>query len=291
MTAEVGSTVPRRQLGRYLRQLRTEAGLTVRASAEALEWSPLKIWRVETGATSMRSPDVEAMCRVYRASPEITEALAGLAKETRARGWWHSYGDAIPDWFELYVGLEAAATRLRTYEPQLVPGLLQTKTYATRIFEVGRRYNTPEEIDRGVAVRLERQALLTRILPSAPRVEFVLDETTLRRSIGRGMAAQLQHIDEAGELPNVTVRVLPFSAGIHGAELNGAGFTILEFPVEGDGKGEPPVVYSDGLTGALYLEKPHEIARYEQVWTDIGASCLSEAESRKLISSITKESP
>lgn len=104
MSTAAGSTVPRRQLGRYLRQLREEARITVKAAADALEWSAPKIWRIEGGATSMRSLDVEAMCRIYGAPPEMTEALTGLARETKARGWWHSYGDAIPTWFELYVG-------------------------------------------------------------------------------------------------------------------------------------------------------------------------------------------
>src|SRR5687768_16016265 len=112
MTTDAGSTVPRRQLGRYLRQLREDARITVKAAADALEWSTPKIWRIESGIVSMRALDVEAMCRVYGAPADITQALMGLAKETKAKGWWHSYGDAIPGWFELYVGLESAANRL-----------------------------------------------------------------------------------------------------------------------------------------------------------------------------------
>src|SRR6266540_3344075 len=132
-----GSTVPRRQLGRYLRQLREAANMTVKKAADELEWSPVKIWRIESGQTSMRSLDVETMCRKYGASDEMTQALMGLAKETKARGWWHSYGDAVPEWFELYIGLESAASRLRKYEPELIPGLLQTAAYTTEVFQVG----------------------------------------------------------------------------------------------------------------------------------------------------------
>src|SRR5215469_215781 len=120
-----GSTVPRRQLGRYLRDLRNQAGLTAKAAAQQLERSEPTIWRIETGQTSVRSIDVELMCRLYGASPEMTEALTRLARETKARGWWQAYGDAVPEWFDLYVGLEAAAAPLLWYEQELIPGLLQ----------------------------------------------------------------------------------------------------------------------------------------------------------------------
>src|SRR5690348_16417706 len=125
-----GSTVPRRQLGRYLRDLRGKARLTVKAAASELEWSEAKIWRIETGQTSLRSLDVEAMCRVYGAPDDLTEALKGLAKETKGRGWWHAYGDVIPDGFDLYIGLEEAVSELHWYEAELVPGLFQTPDYA-----------------------------------------------------------------------------------------------------------------------------------------------------------------
>src|SRR5262245_44745108 len=116
--ATTGSTVPRRQLGRYLRDLRNQARLTVRAAARRLEWSEAKIWRIESGLTSLRSFDVEIMCRIYDAPNDLTEALMGLAKETKARGWWHSYGDVIPAWLDLYIGLEEAASRLWCYQSE-----------------------------------------------------------------------------------------------------------------------------------------------------------------------------
>ena len=131
MSVEItGSTVPRRQLGRYLRELRNRQGLTVRAAAERLEWSEAKMWRIETGQTSLRSFDVEAMCKIYGAPADLTEALMGLAKETKARGWWQAYGDVIPEGFDVYIGLEEAASQLSWYEPELVPGILQTEGYA-----------------------------------------------------------------------------------------------------------------------------------------------------------------
>ncbi len=129
-TTTTGSTVPRRQLGRYLRDLRNRARLPVRAAAERLEWSEAKIWRIETGQSALRSLDVETMCRIYGAPVDITEGLMGLAKETKARGWWHAYGEVIPEDFDVYIGLEEAASHISWYESELVPGLLQTEDYA-----------------------------------------------------------------------------------------------------------------------------------------------------------------
>ena len=120
-TETTGSTVPRRQLGRYLRELRDRQRITVKTAAEKLEWSETKVWRIETGQTSLRSHDVELMCRIYAASADLTEALMGLAKETKAKGWWHAYGDVIPEGFDIYIGLEEAASELAAYQPELVP--------------------------------------------------------------------------------------------------------------------------------------------------------------------------
>ncbi|MFI6271432.1 helix-turn-helix domain-containing protein [Micromonospora zamorensis] len=111
MAKDLGSTVPRRQLGRALRELRTEARMTLDGAARALERSRQKVWRIESGIGVVRGLDVRAMCELYGATPELTGPLTGLAGETRAKGWWPSYGDIVPDWFELYVGLEAAAGR------------------------------------------------------------------------------------------------------------------------------------------------------------------------------------
>src|SRR5712691_7184579 len=155
-----GSTVPRRQLGRYLRDLRNSQRLTVRAAAKRLEWSEAKIWRIETGQVSLRSLDVEAMCRIYGATADLTEALMGLAKETKARGWWHSYGDVIPEGFDVYIGLEEAAATFSWYESELVPGLLQSDAYAHTLIEADNPGVDEREIDRRVHVRIARQALL-----------------------------------------------------------------------------------------------------------------------------------
>jgi transcriptional regulator with XRE-family HTH domain len=281
-----GSTVPRRQLGRYLKDLREKAGITVQAGARALEWSTAKLWRIETGQVAMRSHDVETMCRVYRAPADMTHALVALAGETKARGWWHAYGDAIPEWFQLYVGLETAATQIRKYDSELVSGLLQTKAYAYAFIEMDRPEMSPDEMDRRVAIKLQRQSLLIRRLPPPPRLEIILGEAVLRRPIRdrEAMAGQLRHVATvADELPHVTVRVLPLAAGPCRAS-GGGPFALLDF--DGD---EPTTVYSEGPTGGLYLDKPAEAAVYDAIWNSVAEQTLCERESLRLIAGLAEE--
>ncbi|MFD4399137.1 helix-turn-helix domain-containing protein [Kitasatospora sp. NPDC058397] len=282
-----GSTVPRRQLGRYLRDLRNRSRLTVRAAARSLEWSEAKMWRIESGHTSLRSLDVEAMCKVYGAPAELTEALMGLAKETKARGWWHAYGDVIPEGFDLFIGLEEAASKIAWYESELVPGLLQTEDYSRTIMRAGKPHEDDDEIERRVHLRSARQVLLTRFT-DPPVFDVALNEAILRRPIGGGkvMAGQLAHLLEVSELPNVTIKVVPFDAGLHLGVLSGP-FGILRFPLNGDGsETEPPTVYADGFTGDLYLDKPNEVERYDAAFTNIWETALSEQASKQLISEV-----
>ena len=285
-----GSTVPRRQLGRYLRDLRNKSRLTVRAAAMQLEWSEAKIWRIETGQTSLRSLDVEAMCKVYGAPQDITEALMGLAKETKARGWWHSYGDAIPEYFDVYIGLEEAASHFSWYESELVPGLFQTEDYARAVIRADNPGVNDAEIDRRVHVRMARQALLTRVT-RPPVFDVVLNEAILHRPVGGEQAAlsQLRRLSEVSELPTVSLRVVPFSAGLHHGIMSGT-FELLRFPLNGNGQEtEPPIVYVESFTGALYLDKPHEVARYDTAFKNIWESSLNQQASQELITQVTRE--
>lgn len=285
-----GSTVPRRQLGRYLRDLRQQQRLTVRTAAERLEWSEAKIWRIETGQVSLRSLDVEAMCRIYGATAELTEALMGLARETKARGWWHAYGDVIPEGFDVYIGLEEAASSLSWYESELIPGLLQTEAYAHTLIEADNPGVSGEEINRRVHVRLARQTLLTRAT-AAPQLRIVLNEAIVKRPIGGRtiMGQQLKRLLEVGELPNISLRMMPFDVGLHPGVMSGP-FVILRFPLNGDGREtEPPTVYVDGFTGALYLDKRSEIDRYDQAFSGIWDGALSEGPSRALIHQAVRE--
>jgi transcriptional regulator with XRE-family HTH domain len=279
-----GSTVPRRQLGRYLRDLRTQAGLSVRAAARDLEWSETKLWRIENGRTSMRSLDVEQMCRMYQASADLTASLMALAKQTKARGWWLSYEDVINVGFDIYLGLEEVATRLRWYEVELVPGLLQTPDYAHTLIRADNPELDEEEITRRVELRMARQSVLTRAV-NPPTLQVVLGETILQRSIGgpEVMATQLTRLAELSKLPNVSIRVVRVESGLHAGVMSGP-FVLLEFPPNGNGQpSEPTTVYVDGFTGALYLDKPHEVARYDGAFKDIWRAASNEAASRDLI--------
>ncbi|MFE7479912.1 helix-turn-helix domain-containing protein [Streptomyces sp. NPDC057552] len=288
--AASGSTVPRRQLGRHLRELRNRARLTVRAASTALEWSDQKIWRIETGQTSMRSLDVEAMCRAYGADAELTKGLMGLAKETKNRGWWHAYGDVIPEGFDLFIGLEGAAASLRQYIKDLVPGLVQTEDYARALIRRSNPHVDHDEIERRVHVRMARQELLTRVT-SPPTLELALGEAVLRQPVGGGevMSRQLHRLVEVTELPNVSLRVVPFAVGLHDGLMSGP-FTFLRFPVNGDGQPmEPPTVYMEGFTGDLYLDKPQEIERYDQAFTSIWGAALDHQGTQNILRQAAKE--
>ncbi|WP_244252303.1 DUF5753 domain-containing protein [Micromonospora antibiotica] len=229
------------------------------------------------------------MCELYRAKNELTRALIALAGETRAKGWWHAYGDAIPDWFELYVGLESAASHIRRYDEALILGLFQTRGYALAVYQ-HREEVTEDERERLVQVRLQRQFLLTRRLPVAPRLEAVISEATLLRIVGDRptMAAQLRHLLDVGERDRVGIRVLPLSVGLHRGVEAGT-FVMLEFPLGNRATPDPPVVYSESWTGALYLDRPDEFAAYEKVWSSLDQLALDEGQSRNLINKIATE--
>ncbi|MEU4240569.1 helix-turn-helix transcriptional regulator [Actinoplanes sp. NPDC026619] len=287
--SETGSTVPRRQVGRLMRQLREQAGISLMAAAEELEFSRARMYRIENGEVPVRKHDVIAMCSVYSATQRMTEVLIGLAHESKSKGWWHAYGDIVPAWFELYVGMEQAASRLRSYAPSVIPGLLQSREYAECVF--GRWIGSDKAaVDTAVAVRLERQSLLTRNRPQAPRLDVILDEGVLRRAIpdSLGMRKQLSHLVNVSTRPNVSVRVIPFAAGPHKASSSGQ-FTVLEFPAVGTASPEPTTIYCENLTGALYLDKLAEVETYESIWAELENVTLSQAESDDLISAIIKE--
>ncbi|TDD87367.1 XRE family transcriptional regulator [Actinomadura darangshiensis] len=287
--AATGSTVPRRQLGRYLRELRTNARLTVQAAAKALEWSEAKMWRIETGQTSLRSHDVETMCRVYGAPDELKVALMGLAKETKGKGWWHAYGDVIPDGFDLFIGLEEAAQSLEEYSPELVPGLFQTPDYARAVISNNTRLQD-EDIDRRVQLRVQRQTLVTRPT-SPPTIRVALNEAVVRRVVGGPavMAAQLDGLAELNERPHVSIRVVPYEVGAHRG-LDTGPFILMRFPTTGDGRDhEPPIVYVQGFTGALYLDKPREIDRYSDGFAFIWDNALPQEDSSALFRQTARE--
>jgi hypothetical protein len=220
----------------------------------------------------------------------MTEALMALAKETKARGWWQAYGDVVPEWLDLYIGLEAAANRISWYESDLVPGLFQTEGYARALLRDDLPDREEDEVNRRVQVRLTRQAILRRPI-DPPLLKVALRESVLRCPVGGNevMAAQLDRLGNASELPNVTLRVVPFMAGLNSGMQSGP-FEILRFPLNGNAEdSEPPTVYLDLYAGSLYLDKPGEITRYDRAFGRIWDNALDEGASRDLLHTAAEE--
>jgi transcriptional regulator with XRE-family HTH domain len=277
--ARSSPTVKRRRLAAELRHRREQAGLTIDDVAERLEWSTAKISRIENARVGVLPRDVKFLLGVYgvpNTDPGY-EVLLTLARESRQKGWWQQYGEAVPDWFEVYVGLEAEATGLSSYDAEFVPGLLQTGDYARAVHRASLINASDEEIEQWVKVRMARQELLTSA--DAPQYWLVLNEAVIRRVVGGRsvMHEQLLRLAEATKQPNLTLQVVPFSAGAHAA-MDGS-FIILSFPDPTD----PHIVYIEYKTGALYLEKPPEVQRYTLMFDHLRAAALSVDASRALI--------
>ncbi len=263
MTSEAppgsGPTVRRILLGSQLRRLREAREITRDQAGYAIRASDSKISRMELGRVPFKERDVADLLTLYQVTDEAERApLLALANAASVPGWWHRYGDVLADWFQPYLGLEEAASVVRTYEVQFVPGLLQTPGYARSVITSGNPGAAAAEIERRVAMRMARQEVLTRAAP--PRLWAVVDEAALRRPIGGAsvMRAQLQALIEKVRLDNIILQVMPFRFGAHAAE-SGA-YTILRFP-EPD---LPDVIYLEHLTGALYLDKRSDVDRYLQ---------------------------
>ncbi|MFD4583363.1 helix-turn-helix domain-containing protein [Streptomyces sp. NPDC058423] len=265
-------------LGSQLRRLRESRGITREAAGYSIRASESKISRMELGRVSFKARDVEDLLTLYGVTDEAERAsLLGLAKEANVAGWWHSFGDVLPGWFQTYIGLEGAASLIRIYEVQFVHGLLQTEAYAHAVVERGMPDAPVAEIDRRVALRLERQKAL--VSERAPHFHAVLDEAALRRPYGDRsvMQGQLRHLIEVSEQPNITLQIMPFSFGGHAGESGS--FTMLRFP-ESD---LSDLVYLEQLTSALYLDKPEEVALYERVMKRLQEDSPGPDESRDLL--------
>ncbi|MEV0846551.1 helix-turn-helix transcriptional regulator [Streptomyces sp. NPDC049954] len=273
-----GSVVRRILLGSQLRRLRETRGITREGAGYSIRASESKISRMELGRVSFKARDVEDLLTLYGVHDEAERGqLLALAKEANIAGWWHSYSDVLPGWFPTYVGLEGAASVIRVYEVQFVHGLLQTEAYAQAVVARGMPDGSRADIDRRVALRLERQKIL--VSERAPRFHAVLDEAALRRPYGDRavMRGQLEHLIDMSQRPNVCLQVMPFSFGGHSGE-SGA-FAMLGFP-ESD---LSDVVYLEQLTSALYLDKPEEVAQYESAFEGLRKDCPGPEESRDLL--------
>jgi transcriptional regulator with XRE-family HTH domain len=283
MASEQGPTVRRRRLALELRRLREAARLTCEEVAEHLECSASKISRVETGRVSVSPRDVRDMLELYGVPAQQRDSLVQLARDSRQKGWWHAYSDTIHPQFATYVGLENAASEIRVYEVNLMPGLLQTAEYARTIIKAGAMNGHHEDVERMVALRMARQPALTRDDP--PMLWTVVDEAALRRRVGGTelMRAQLEHVLELSGLKNVAMQVIPFGVGAHPAM--GRPFVILVFPERID----PDVVYLEDLTSAFYLEDVDEVDRYNVFFNHLRATALSFDDSAALVMSVLKD--
>jgi transcriptional regulator with XRE-family HTH domain len=279
-----GPTALRILLGAQLRRLREARRITLDEAGEVIRASGSKVSRLETGRVGFKDRDIADLLTFYGVTDEQQRgALRDLARSASARGWWHDYSDVLPAWFEAYIGLEEAATSIRAYEIQFVPGLLQTEDYARAVTLLGHHAAPSDEIERRVGLRMARQALLAEARPV--HLWAVLDEAVLRRPAGRPgvMRRQLQHLLESADRPNVTIQVVPFRAGAHAAA--GGQFSILRF-AERD---LPDVVYLEQLTSALYLDKRETVEHYMAVMDRLCLEALPAASTASAISAVLRD--
>jgi len=277
-------TLRARRLRTELRRLRVAAGLSVDEAAARLEWSSSTLSRIELGHVGISADKVQWMLHQYEVTdPNVVDPLLQLAREARRRGWWYTYRDVMPGWFQLYLDFEAGASLIQTYESELVPGLLQTEDYARAAITKALPDAEQQEIDRRVAARMQRQTRLAE--NKRPRLHAVLNEGAVRRVIGGAETTrkQQQHLLEMGKLPNITIQVVEFAAGAHSAMA--ASFTILTFPEPTD----PDITYIEYRTGALYVEDPDEVVAHQRAYDDLRTEALNPDKSAELISRLAAQ--
>lgn len=270
-------TVRRKRLGTELRRLREQARLTCESVGQRLDCSGTRISRIETGRISVRPGDVRELLEVYGVTGNQADALAELAREARRKGWWHRFGPVTPSWLEPYLGLEAEAAGLRDFQSMVLPGLVQTEDYTRAILCAAPGAGPAEDIEQQVALRMERQAVLDGTAP--PELRLVLSEGALRVQVGgpEVMRAQLRKLAEVAGRGQVTLQVLPAGAAVHVQAISP--FTILDFADPAD----PPVVYTEHLTGSLVLDDPGEVRAFTAVFEQLRAEALDPGPSLDLI--------
>jgi hypothetical protein len=270
-----GPAVLRILLGAQLRRLRDDRGISREAAGYEIRASDSKMSRLERGRVGFKERDVTDLLTLYGVRDTAQrEALLELARRANAPVWWHNYSDVVPSWFEVYVGLEDGASRIRSYEVQFVPGLLQTEEYARAVTMLGHQTAAPNEVERRVQLRMARQQVLTRA--GAPQCWAVVDEAALRRPLGGAevMRRQLERLIEVTTMPNVTLQIVPFHRGGHAAA--GGQFSILRF-AESD---LPDIVYMEQLTSAVYLDKREDVDKYLAVMEQL---CVEAAQPNQTV--------
>lgn len=277
-------TVLRMVLGKRLQDLREQAGISLEQAGRALDVTHATVRRMEKAEVGLKIPYVEKLLITYgiTSTEEISGFLA-LAREANRPGWWHSFRDVLPDWFSAFVSLEGEAATIRAYEPHYVPGLLQTPGYARATLRAGLPNAVPEEIDRLVTLRTERQALVTR--DEAPLLWIVMDETVLRRPIGgrRVMREQIGQLMEATELPNVRLQIMPFSAGPHPAMYGP--FHIFRFQLQEI----PDIAYAESLVGGVYFDERDDVSAFLEALDRMCAQAAPAQSTKAILDGMRKE--
>ncbi len=284
MPADQSPTVRRRRLGAELRRLREEAELTAEQVGVHLSCHASKIGRIENGRSGVRPLDLKAMFDLYGvANQKARDQLADLAKEGKKRGWWHVYSDVLAPTTAEYISLEAAASQVRSYEPILIPGLLQTEDYVRGLMRGGRVGSPTEDIEKRVRLRMERQARFTTEAPQ--HLWVVIGEAALRNRVGGTavMREQLQRLVLACDQPNVTLQVLPFEVGAHPG-VEGA-FVVLSFPEQD----QQDVILMEAMTSMLYLETEQQVSRYKFAFNHIRAAALAPQQSQEFLQGVLRD--
>ncbi|MFC9995733.1 helix-turn-helix domain-containing protein [Nocardia sp. NPDC127526] len=288
---DTGSTLPRRQLGRLLREAREATGMSLEEAARLMEWGKSTLSRLERGKSErVRIRDVIGLCELFGTDEEKTAAIRELAEQAPVRSWWRSYGDVIAARFNTYLGLEAGASELAIFQPLIVPGILQTTDYARTLDRQYFSRDTDEELDRRVGIRMQRQHIITRQRQPV-QLSVVLHESVLRTTVGSRqiMAGQLRHIADLSTRDNIQVRILPFRAGFP-AGIVVSQFIIMSFPKDSRGKPvEPTVVFAESFTGDVYLEETGDVRRCRETFRTLQRATLDDRPSRDLMREIARE--
>ena len=275
-------TMRRRRLAAELRRLRHEAGRSIEDVTAGLGWQASKLSRIENRQVGISTADLRKLFAAYKvADSALRDQLADMARRATERGWWQSFSsDVVPSALANLIGLETEARTIRSYEPELVPGLLQTEAYARAIMRAWQPSWTASDIDRRVEIRLGRQDVL-RQAGVSPQVNCVINEAVLRRSVGGNevMHEQVEVLAKERDPANVTVQVLPFNSGAHPAMAGP--FQVLTFYDPGD----LGVVHVESAMTANALERPEELRRYDEIWGALLARALSPEDSRVMMRS------
>ncbi|MEU4895927.1 helix-turn-helix transcriptional regulator [Streptomyces sp. NPDC044780] len=277
-------TVLRVVLGKRLQDLREKAGLSFEQAGRALDVTHATIRRMEKAEVGLKLPYVEKLLRTYGVTdPEEVEGFLALAREANKAGWWHRFRDVLPEWFNTFVSLEVEANLIRAYEPHYIPGLLQTEDYARAVLRAGMPHAPETEIERNVALRMERQALLTRDNP--PMLWVVMDETVVRRPIGgtETMRAQISRLIEEAEAPHIRLQIMPFDAGPHPAMYGP--FHIFRFPIPE----LPDIAYTETLVSGSYFDQRDDVSAFLEALDRMCAQAAPAQTTQAILSRIRKE--